>query len=231
METLVTQKVFLVLCLIMTEVREANERIHKKAHELFMQYGLRSVSMDDIANNLGMSKKTIYQYYADKDALVDEVVSAIIGQNQLVCEFDRKKAENAIHEVFLAMDMVMEMFLSMNPSLLFEMQKYYPTAHGKFLKHKNDYLYRVIKENIVRGIKEELYRPEIKIDLMARYRVESILLPFHPDFHTKVKSNLAEIEQELTYHFLFGLISQKGHKLILKYQQERLKKILADASK
>ena len=231
METLVTLKVFLVLYPIMAETTEINERIHKKAHELFMQYGLRSVSMDDIANGLGMSKKTIYHYYADKDALVDEVVSAIIGHNQEVCELDKKKAENAIHEIFLAMDLIMEMFRSMNPSLLFDMQKYYPAAFQKFSKHKNDYLYGVIRENIVRGIKEELYRADIKVDVLARFRVESILLPFHPDFHTKVKSNLAEIEQELTYHFLFGLISQKGYKLTIKYQQERLKKLLADATK
>ena len=215
----------------MVEVIETNERIHKKAHELFMQYGLRSVSMDDIANGLGMSKKTIYQYYADKDALVDEVVTAIISQNKSVCEFDKKKADNAIHEIFLAMDMVMEMFRSMNPSLLFDMQKYHPTAFHKFSKHKNDYLYNVIRENIIRGIKEELYRADIKVDVLARYRVESIVLPFNPDFHTKVKGSLAEIEQELTYHFLFGLISQKGYKITLKYQQERIKKLLADATK
>ena len=215
----------------MADVTDTNERIHIKAHELFMQYGLRSVSMDDIANSLGMSKKTIYLYYADKDALVDSVVSAIISNNQSVCNADKKKAENAIHEIFLAMDMIMEMFRSMNPSLLFDMQKYYPAAFNKFLKHKNDYLYGVIKENLMRGIKEELYRPDIKVDIMARFRVESITLPFHPDFYTKVKASLAEIEQELTYHFLFGLISQKGYKLTLKYQQEKSKKISTDATK
>ncbi len=214
----------------MAEISEITERIHRKAHELFMQYGLRSVSMDDIANNLGMSKKTIYLYYVDKDALVDDVVSSIIGHNQSVCELDRKQADNAIHEIFLAMDLIMEMFRSMNTSLLFDMQKYYPGAFQKFLKHKNDYLYNVIKENIMRGIKEELYRADIKVDVLARYRVESIVLPFHPDFHTKVKASLADIEQELTYHFLFGLISQKGYKLTLKYQQERIKKLSTDAT-
>src|SRR5205085_9638472 len=130
----------------------------------------------------------------------------------------------------LAMDMMMEMFRSMNPSLLFDMQKYYPGAFQKFSKHKNDYLYGVIKNNIQRGIKEELYRADLKIDVLARFRVESIILPFHPDFHTKVKFNIALIEEELTMHFLFGLLSQKGYKLTLKYQQERLKKLQEDAT-
>jgi AcrR family transcriptional regulator len=215
----------------MAEIVEINERIHKKAHDLFMQYGLRSVSMDDIANNLGMSKKTIYQYYADKEALVDEVVTHIIGNNQNICEIDRSQANDAIHEIFLAMDMVMEMFSSMNPSLLFDMQKYYPVAFQKFSKHKNDYLYGIIKENLVRGVKEELYRPQIKIDILSRFRVESILLPFNPDFYTKLNVSLAGIQQELTYQFLYGLLSPKGYKLTQKYQQKRTKKILADATK
>jgi len=215
---------------IMIEATDTSERIRIKAHELFLQYGLRSVSMDDIANNLGISKKTIYQYYKDKDQLTEEVVEAIIKQNQGACDYDRSHADNAIHEVFLAMDMMMEMFRSMNPSLLFDMQKYYPGAFQKFSKHKNDYLYGVIRSNILRGIKEELYRPDLKVDVLSRFRVESIILPFHPDFHTKVKFNIALIEEELTMHFLFGLLSQKGYKLTLKYQQERLKKLQEDAT-
>jgi AcrR family transcriptional regulator len=225
METLVTQKVSIVLRPNMTEIATISERIKLKAHDLFMQYGLRSVSMDDIANNLGISKKTIYQYYADKDELVDAVVNSIIAYNQGCCDDDIKKADNAVHEIFLAMEFMMEIFRSMNNSLLFDMQKYHPNAFQKFAKHKNDYLFGVIKDNILRGIKEELYRSDLKVDILARYRVESVTLPFHPDFHTKVKSGLAEIEEELALHFLYGLVSQKGYKLTLKYQQERSKKI------
>ncbi|HEX6193727.1 MAG TPA: helix-turn-helix domain-containing protein, partial [Chitinophagaceae bacterium] len=57
---------------------DTKERIQNKAEELFMQFGIRSVSMDDIANNLGMSKKTVYQYFVDKDELVEAVVQAHI---------------------------------------------------------------------------------------------------------------------------------------------------------
>ena len=223
METLVTLKVSLVLCPIMTET-ETSERIRQKAHDLFMQYGLRSVSMDDIANGLGISKKTIYQYYEDKDSLVDAVVHSIIQYNQSCCEIDRKSSDNAIHEIFLAMEFMMEIFRSMNASLLFDMQKYHPNAFQQFSRHKNDYLYGVIKDNLLRGVKEELYRPEIKIDILSRFRVESVTMPFNPEFYTKVKSSLAEIQEEMTYNFLFGLVSQKGYKQVIKYQQDRTKK-------
>jgi len=223
METLVTLKVSLVLCPFMTDT-DTKERIRQTAHNLVMQYGIRSISMDDIAGALGMSKKTIYQYYADKDELVDEVVSSIIQYNQACCERDRQMADNAIHEIFLAMEFMMEVFRSMNNSLLFDMQKYHPAAFQRFAKHKNDYLYNIIKENLARGIREELYRPDIKVDILARFRVESVIIPFSPEFYGKVKASLADIEEEILLNFLFGLVSQKGYKLILKYQQERIKK-------
>ena len=231
METLVTKKVSVVLSPFMIEIPDTCARIRQKADDLFMQYGLRSVSMDDIANNLGISKKTIYQFYADKDELVNAVVRAIINKNQATCDFDRNSAENAVHEIFLAIDLVKELFRSMNPSLLFDMQKYYPGAFKMFSQHKNDYLFGVIRENLLRGVHEELYRADIDVDVLSRFRVECIVLPFNPDFHTNVKSGLAEIEEELTIHFLFGLVSQKGYKLTLKYQEERNKKLLADAKK
>ena len=196
-------------------------RIKETARGLFMQYGLRSVSMDDIAAKLGMSKKTIYQYYADKDELIEAVIGEELTHNQTICERDRKSSANAVHEIFLAMEMVVELFSAMNPSLIYDMQKYHPKAFLKFQRHKDDYLYNIIRENMERGIEEGLYRQDINLDIMARYRVESMMLPFNPDFHTRLKYNLARIGEEFIIHFLFGLASPKGYKLIQKYQQER----------
>ena len=207
------------------------ERIKQKAHTLFMQYGLRSVSMDDIAQGLGMSKKTIYQYFEDKEELIVAIVSQEIKSRQACCENERTISTNAIHEIFLAMDMVVEMFRNMNPSLIYDMQKYHPKAFEIFSNHKDRYLYNVIRENIKRGIIEELYRSDINLDIISRYRIESMMLPFNPDFHSKVKNNLAEIEEEFIIHYLLGLASIKGRKLILKYQKERTKKLNADAKK
>ena len=222
METLVTCTVSIVLHSIMADI-ETGIRIKEKAHVLFMQYGLRSVSMDDIAGNLGMSKKTIYQYYADKDELIEAVINEELQRSQHICEQDQLCSDNAIHEIFLALEMVVDMMRTMNPSLIFDMQKYHPKAFQKFQQHKNDYLYGVIRMNMERGIREGLYREDINLDILSRYRVESIMLPFNPGFHTRVKYSLPQLQEELIIHFLFGLASQKGYKLIIKYQQERLK--------
>lgn len=222
METLATQKVSLVLCSIMTDI-DSKVRIQKAAHDLLMQYGIRSVSMDDIAANLGMSKKTIYQYFKDKDELVEAVVEDVIENNQCACNIGRDRSDNAVHEIFLVMEMMAEMFKTMNPSILFDMQKYHPSAFQKFLKHRNEYLYNICLQNIERGIKEDLYRSEIAVGILARYRVETMFIPFIPEFQQSVKKTLAEIEEEIILHYLFGLVSLKGYKLTIKYMEQKNK--------
>ena len=222
---MVTLKVSVVLCLIMTEA-DTKQRIQKAAHGLVMQYGIRSISMDDIAANLGMSKKTIYQYFKDKDELIEAVVDEVIDTNQCACNDDISKSENAVHEIFLVMDMMAEMFKTMNPSILHDMQKYHPVAFSKFMKHKNEFLYNVCTQNLKRGVKEELYRPEIVVDILCRYRVETMFIPFNPEFQQSLKHSLAKIEEEILIHFLFGLVSQKGYKLIIRYREEKAKLLI-----
>ena len=221
-ETLVTLKVSVVLCPVMTET-DTKKRIQKAAHDLLMQYSIRSVSMDDIAAHLGMSKKTIYHYFKDKDELVEAVVDEVIETNQCACKADIKNSDNAVHEIFLVMEMMAEMFKTMNPSILFDMQKYHPVAFAKFMKHKNDFLFNVCKQNLERGLTEELYRPEIAVDILCRYRVETMFIPFNPEFQRNLKYNLLQIEEEIIVHYLFGLVSQKGYKMVLKYMEQKEK--------
>jgi len=224
METLVTFKVSLVLHSIMTE-SDPKERIKQAAHELVMKYSIRSVSMDDIAASVGMSKKTLYHYYQDKDELVTAVVEGVIAENKCVCEGHVNAAENAVHEIFLAMEMIVEMFHTMNPSIIYEMQKYHPDAYQKFNEHKTKFLLCHMEQNLERGVKEELYRPDINPQILARFRVESMFIPFNPDFQRTLNNyNLLQLEDQIITNFLFGLVSAKGHKLAMKYMAEKDKK-------
>jgi AcrR family transcriptional regulator len=203
---------------------EIQERIRLKADELFRRYGIRSVTMDEIATQLGMSKKTIYQYYADKDQLVDAVAVDEINYSQECCQKDAATASNAIEEIFRVMEFVEVMFRNMNPSMLHDLEKYHPLGYRKFLEHKNKFLYEMIKKNIERGINEELFRPELDIEIMARYRLESMMLAFNTGLFPSSKFNLVKLHQEILEHFLYGLATLKGYKLILKYKQQRLNK-------
>ena len=202
---------------------EVKERILLRAHELFNKYGLRSVSMDDIAAQLGVSKKTLYQYYTDKDELVDAVFVAVMDQNQTSCQLDRQRAENPIHEVFLAHDMVQEMFANMNPAVLFELQKYHPNTYKKFQEYKNGFLYQLIRTNLETGIREELYRDDVDVDVLTRFRIHSIMLVFDPEVFPNNRSRFVHIQQQLTENFMYGMATTKGVKLIQKYKNQRIK--------
>lgn len=203
---------------------EVQERIKQKADELFRRYGIRSVTMDEIASQLGMSKKTIYQYCADKDQLVDDVTIDEIQFSQESCTKDMTAAANAIEEIFLVMEFVEVMFRNMNPAMLYDLEKYHPSSYKRFLEHKNKFLFEMIKQNLERGIKEGLYRPEINIEIMTRFRLESMMLGFNIQLFPPTKFNLAELQQEIIEHFLYGLATLKGYKLILKYKRQRLNK-------
>ncbi len=202
---------------------EMKERIKQKADELFRSYGIKTVTMDEIAARLGVSKKTIYHSFADKDELVDEVMGDLLTHNQTCCNKDRASATNAIHEVFLAMEMIQQMFQNMNPIIIYDIERNHPATYQKFLHHKYKFLFEVIKENIERGKKEELYRADINTDVIAKIRIETMMLPFNQDIFPKNKFNLVDLEQQLIEHYLFGVSTIKGYKLILKYQQQRKK--------
>lgn len=201
-------------------LHSAKDRILTAAHGLFMSYGIRSVSMDDIAEHLGMSKKTIYQYFLDKDNLVVQVVQMVLKGNQQICKGDAEVAENAIHELLLSMGRMEEMFGSMNPAVLFDLKKYHPKGYQQFFNFKNEFLLEMVRNNIVRGVEEGLYRPALNPDITARFRVESMLLVFEPDFSLGARFNLVEMKKEILSLYLYGLVTIKGHKLLNKYLEK-----------
>ena len=210
---------------------ETKDRIALKAEELFMQYGIRSVSMDDIANNLGMSKKTLYQYFADKDELVDAVVERHISEVEGDCKNCRIAATDAIHEIFLTMEHIMDEFKNMNPMLLFDLEKFHFKAYQRFKNYKDKFLLEIIRNNIDWGIKEELYRPDLNIDVLSKYRIESIMIPFNVTVFPPGKYNLGRTSEIMIENFTYGLATIKGHKLIQKYNEQRQKKFSYEESK
>jgi len=150
------------------------ERIQQKAGELFLRYGIRSVTMDEIATQLGISKKTIYQFYADKDSLVKDIFTGITDDNKKKCYHFKDISENAIHEQFLAGDSAQEIFNNMNSAILFDLNRFHPNVFAEFEKFKKQFLFNTIKENIQRGIKEGLFRKDIDVNIITWLRLEMI---------------------------------------------------------
>lgn len=200
---------------------EHRERIRSKAHELFNRYGFRRVTMDEIALKTGMSKKTIYQSFANKDEIIDAVVEDQINKSMATCEQHSSKAENAIHEIFLTIDMIQDLMSEMNPLIFEEMEKFFPAVFTKFFYYKNDYIFKKVQRNLEKGIKEGLYREELNVDVITKFRIETLFIPFNQDVFPYGKYNFAEVEIEIVELYLYGISTTEGQKLIKKYKQQR----------
>jgi TetR/AcrR family transcriptional regulator, cholesterol catabolism regulator len=205
---------------------EPKERILEKTSALFMQYGIRSITMDEIAAQLGISKKTIYQFFTDKDAMVEAVVSEEMKRNEENCRTFSSSAENAVHENFLAMDSYQEMMKSMNPQIVYDLEKHHPAAFRRLKQFKYQYLYAMIKTNLERGLREEIFRKDLNQDLIVRHRIESSFMPFNHDAFPTTKYPMNQTCRELAVLYLHSICNEKGKKLIDKYLSERQKNIL-----
>jgi len=202
---------------------EARERILLKAHELFSRFGFKRVTMDEIALKTGMSKKTIYQSFETKDEIVDAVVDEHLKKSVAICERLTSCAENAVHEIFLNIGTIQELVADMNPAVFEDLEKYFPSVFVKLHQHINGYLLQKIRDNINSGIKEGYYRKELNVDIITKLRVQTMFLPFRPEVYPFGKFNLVEVQKEILEHYLYGLCTLEGQKLIIKYEKLRIK--------
>ena len=206
-------------------IMEVKERILSKATDLFMRYGIRSITMDEIATQLGISKKTIYQFFTDKDDMVQAVIDLEIKKNELECDEYREQSADAVHQIFLSLEGMEEMLKYTNPLVLYDLEKHHPRSYKKLKEFKYQFLYRIIMDNLQWGIKEEIYRSDIPLDIVTKHRIESAFLVFNLDLFSHSRYNISEVNYELSMLFLQSIATAKGKKLIEKYTIERNKKV------
>lgn len=193
---------------------DIQERILDTAFSLFCQFGTRSITMDDIAQRMGVSKKTLYAHFADKDELVTHAISRYLNELDNGCLENQDKAANAIDELFLVMEMLDKSFRNMNPIILFDLQKFHAKAYQVFQDYKHNNLQKTVRQNLERGVQEGLYRADFDIDIMTQYRMATSMLCFQPDIFPYGKYDLSKVQRILLEHFLYGIVSREGYKRV-----------------
>jgi TetR/AcrR family transcriptional regulator, cholesterol catabolism regulator len=202
---------------------ELQERILLKGDELFRKFGIRSITMDDIAKQLGVSKKTIYQHFPDKDELVIAMTKLNISRHFNEVEKCCGPASiNAIAEMFAVNNSVGDMIRSFNPIMFYDLQKYHPKAWLAFREFRNLYVRTKIVENMHRGIEEGLYRSDVDIEILSRMRLEQVDMTFNYDIYPPTEFQFHKVMEELTFHFLYGLVNQTGFELIMQYKNTKV---------
>ncbi|MGZ3929736.1 MAG: TetR/AcrR family transcriptional regulator [Mucilaginibacter sp.] len=194
------------------------ERILKGGGELFLQAGIKSVTMDDIAKHLGMSKKTIYQFFKDKDELVTALVKQRLQEDEDEMTEMLDKSGNVIEGMINMMKCSEEIFARANPILIHDLQKYHPEAWKQFQGFKSEVIVRTMEELLSKGIKQGYVRPEIDVKVMARMRVMQVEMGFNPSIFPAGEFNLWKVQRQLLEHFNYGICTIKGYKLLNEYK-------------
>ncbi|MEO1052536.1 MAG: TetR/AcrR family transcriptional regulator [Bacteroidota bacterium] len=198
---------------------EIKEKILEAAGELFAKYGVRSVTMDDIARSIAVSKKTIYQYFKDKDEIVTMATQAHMEAEKK--DYDRifSNASNAIEELARVLVCFRKHLSEMNPSWLFDLQKYHHNAWKVWLSFKNGFIHNSIEKNLKRGVAEGYFRSNLNTNILATFRVEQVQMTFDDRVFPRNKFDFTEVQLQLFDHFVYGLITDKGRELYEEYQK------------
>lgn len=203
------------------EELDIKEKILKGSEELFRRYGVRSISMDDIARHLSVSKKTLYQHFADKEDLVVEVSkSHLQNQHQVYKELRDTSINTIEHLAKISVCMKQEMDV-VNPAMLFDIQKFHPKAWAVWLNFKKE-LIKEIVDNLQQGKAEGYVREDINPEIFAVLRVELIQAAFTEELFLSKKFKLSEIQSQIFDHFVYGLVTEKGKKVYQKCKNKSI---------
>jgi AcrR family transcriptional regulator len=200
------------------EDQDIKNKILRGAEELFMKFGVRSVSMDDVARHLSVSKKTIYQYFADKDELITSVSKSHMERDKVEFEKIHADAANAIDELVKISEAMARDFKNMNPALLYDLQKFHPNAWNVWLDYKNDYIRQSVVRNLKQGISEGYFRPEVNTEVLAILRINTVELGFSDQLFPPDRFDLVDVQMQVFEHFILGLLTDKGRKLYDRYK-------------
>lgn len=198
---------------------EKLDRILSESLRLFMKNGIRSISMDDIAKELGMSKKTVYQYVANKAELVEMVLNFMREKESNFC-FDGDKTQMNAIDILLAVSRnVSRQIKDLNPINAFELQKYYPAIYRDFILKKRDHVYTTLKKNFEQGIAEGIYRTDLDIDLVARLYIQKLIDVHDPEFLSSVNFGSEKVFQVMFDNHIRGIANAEG----LAYYEKQIK--------
>ena len=191
-------------------------KILLKAEELFLLNGVRNTTMDDLATALGISKKTLYLSVSNKEDLVYKAFEYHMEQEKSFVTEICQNSANAIDEMFEIGKLVTRHVRNMNPTVIYDVKKYYPEAWALLDEYKNTFIYAHILENIKKGIKQGYYRGDFNPDIIAKLYsakadcvVDQQLFPF-TDY------TIISIYNEYLRYHIRGISSEKG----LKYMEQ-----------
>ncbi len=191
-------------------MNEKLEHIIQQARSIFMRCGIRSVTMDDVCREMHISKKTLYQHVHDKTDLVNQTMKCEIEKDEIEINKLIDKGLNAIEEMFEITQVVSEKIRNIHPSILFDMQKYYPEAWDMMLSHRNGFIEKVIFKNLIKGQNEGVYRTDLHLIIISRLFASKIEVLADSAFIEGTGLSLSQVNFEHLIYHLHGVVTLQG---------------------
>ena len=189
------------------------EEILKTTFDLVMKYGIKSISMDDISKSIGISKKTIYQFFENKRSLISEMIENHIQQDQDDIKVIISKSKNAIDEIVDIARHLLSFLKGMSPTMMYDTQKYYPKQWSKVESQHFNFFHDVIKSNIERGQVEGLYIEDVNSEIISRlYIKQTLAIVDESTFPTNEYDKGELFKTLITYH-IRGLMTPQGREM------------------
>ncbi len=190
-------------------------RITEKAAELFNLYGIKRITVDEIAASAGISKKILNSCFVNKTAIVEAVVDEMLAKNQNGCMLIKKQSDDAIGELYLLVNYLEKFYSSLNGVLLSELSFGYPIAYEKVTSHQTGFLAAQIKSNIRSGIEENLYRKDLDAEIAAYFILQNLLLMNKAG----LPMDSAAVKSHMIGQLIWGLVNEKGAARIEQFKQ------------
>lgn len=197
------------------------EDIHilERVLALFFSYGIRSVTMEDIARELGISKKTLYTAFDDKDDLIRRVIGFDSSQSRKFYDEIYESDFNAIQEIFYVNSRIHSSHSRYSAAFNYDLKRYYPEIFRAWLQEKRAHMYRMITENIRKGKREGLYRREIKEEAIANLYLVRMEMLEHNDIIQEHASRSHEFMTEIFIYHLHGICNEEGLKFFSQFKE------------
>jgi len=192
------------------------EEVISKIANLFRKISIKSLTMDDIAQNLGISKKTLYQYFENKEDLVNKVAQFSLKKENTEVEQIFNQNNSVIEQLYSISKYTIYKNFSINPSVLFCIKKYYPEVWERFVKQRNEFVLKLINENLTKGIKQEIYCKDLKTEIISQLFLCNILNFREYDFIDNFKYAEKIFLHEIIVYNIRAIVTQKGIKMLDK---------------
>jgi AcrR family transcriptional regulator len=202
--------------------------ILEKILSMFTRYGIRSITMDDIARELGISKKTLYHGFEDKNDLINRVIDYdIIMDRKFMEELNRTEVD-AIQELFYVNERIHQDRSNYSPTFYYDLKKYYPDTYKRWLNEKRENMFGLIVDNLLKGKQQGIYRQEIQEEIIGKLYMARMEMLSNLEVSDVLQTVSPQFMQEIFIYHLHGICNEKGLKTLAEFKENSDKQQLKE---